>query len=233
MNQNMPRQITPEEINQQLSKEELHKTQVLNLKEVEEVARFEKRTSKKPAIIVAIIGIISICFGTTFSLVQSFNSNNKQKVEPRKETIIPEENETNLINNNESTLNCVIDSLNNADGTDTTLTVTLNFENDKLVSVNKLFNINAIKDNPLAQTTLNNYAEAYTLFMNPIPGYDIAVNQTENMISVNVDIDYNTLDLNLLSPTQATHFSTSVDYQKGTDKTTINNDYIQKGYTCN
>ena len=57
------RQVTPEEIAKvegiPLTSEELQKTQVLNLQEVEEVARMEKLASKKPAIIVSyILGFI-------------------------------------------------------------------------------------------------------------------------------------------------------------------------------
>ena len=37
---------------QELTKEELQKTQILNLKELEETIVFEKKTSKKPAIFV-------------------------------------------------------------------------------------------------------------------------------------------------------------------------------------
>ena len=69
MNQNMQvRQISQEEVDiargvkQQMTPEELQRTQVLNFQDVEDLANFEKRTSKKPAIIIAILGIISITF---------------------------------------------------------------------------------------------------------------------------------------------------------------------------
>ena len=54
---NQPRMVTPEEIQQvnHISPEELQETQVLNLRDVQEAMKFEKRTSKKPAIILGIV----------------------------------------------------------------------------------------------------------------------------------------------------------------------------------
>ena len=231
MNQNMPRQITQEEINQQLSKEELHKTQVLNLKEVEAVARFEKRTSKKPAIIIAVIGIMSIFFGTTFSIVQSFNSKNKSSVEPRKETT-PQKQEQ-IIVNDETTVNCIVDTLNNPDGTDTSYTIQMNFKNDKLISFTKHYIISAIDGNATGAKTIKTYEEGYKAFLNSIPGYDIDVTTNNNMVNVLVSVSYEMLDLSLLSPVQANHFSTAIDFPKDTLKSVIVDDYTSKGLTCN
>ena len=44
----------------QVTPEELQKTLVLNLADFEETARIEKMTSKKPALIVALLGVFSI-----------------------------------------------------------------------------------------------------------------------------------------------------------------------------
>ena len=51
-----------------MTQEELQKTQVLNLKDVEEAARFERITSKKPAIIVATIGLVTVPTPFIFTL---------------------------------------------------------------------------------------------------------------------------------------------------------------------
>jgi hypothetical protein len=47
MNQNMQQNNQNQVAKQQMTQEELQRTQVLNLQEVEKVAKFEKSTSKK------------------------------------------------------------------------------------------------------------------------------------------------------------------------------------------
>ena len=72
--QNTQQRNKVQQRSQQMTQEELQKTQVLNLKDVEEAARFERITSKKPAIIVAAIGVLSIMFGATFGVVQTLTT---------------------------------------------------------------------------------------------------------------------------------------------------------------
>ena len=56
---------------QQMTEEELQRTQVLNFDDFKQVARYEKISSKKPAIIVALIGVLALIFGGSYSVVQS------------------------------------------------------------------------------------------------------------------------------------------------------------------
>ena len=69
MNQNKNQTIKDVD---QMTPEELQRTQVINLKDVEEVVRIEKRTSKKPAIIVAIIGLALVMGGAGTQINASF-----------------------------------------------------------------------------------------------------------------------------------------------------------------
>ena len=46
--------------------EELTRTQVLNLQELEKAAKYEKKTSKKPAAVLAILGVFSISLGLCY-----------------------------------------------------------------------------------------------------------------------------------------------------------------------
>ena len=52
---------------QQMTREELTKTQVLNLQELERVAKFERKTSKRPAVLFAIAGILSLTLGLSYN----------------------------------------------------------------------------------------------------------------------------------------------------------------------
>ena len=57
----------------QVSQEELAKTQVLNLTDVQEIANFEKKTSKRPAVLFAIAGILAITLAISCTSVK-FNT---------------------------------------------------------------------------------------------------------------------------------------------------------------
>ena len=74
----------------QITPEELQKTLVLNLADFEETARYEKMTSKKPALIFALLGIFSIALGFSFPIVESFTAQSKKDdtiVENREEYV--------------------------------------------------------------------------------------------------------------------------------------------------
>ena len=78
------RMITPEQVSSQtqkefMSQEELQRTQVLNLKDVQETVKYEKLHSKKPAIIVAIIGIVCLSIGSSFAFIQSMSARKAAK----------------------------------------------------------------------------------------------------------------------------------------------------------
>ena len=69
MNQNMQQNNQNQVIQQPMTQEELQRTQVLNLQEVEKVAKIEKSTSKKPALFFALLGILSITLGMLLFIV--------------------------------------------------------------------------------------------------------------------------------------------------------------------
>ena len=124
------RQISQEEIDRArgLSQEELQRTQVLNLKDVEEVASFERRTSKKPAIIIAVIGALMILFGSTFSVVQSMTAKkvNEQKTVQKRKIDKTTDNQAKV---EQSYLNCTATAPNLPDGTDIIYTIKYTFDN--------------------------------------------------------------------------------------------------------
>ena len=212
---------------QELTKEELQKTQVLNLKELEETIVFEKKTSKKPAIFVAILGILSIIAGTSIMTVQHLNDVKieQQKNEIQKKVVKPQVLATKL--------ECNLTTPNNPDGTDTDFTINYQFENNKLVSFTKTFIITQTAGNEAGLATLETYKIAYQSFLNPTIGYQITLTPKDaNGLIVTVQVDYKKLNPETVNPTQSTHFSTSLDYQKNTDLKTIQTEMSMKGYNC-
>ena len=213
------RQVTAEEVAkaQGLSVEELQRTQVINLKAVEETVRFEKLTSKKPAIIVGVLGILLILFGTSFQIVTTAKANANKKIEQRKAA-------EEQLEKRKTTLECQLIKANNPDGTDTTYTITYEFLDDKLSAFTKVFQMVPTADSPVGIATIQAYIMSYKSFMNPTDGYQISVIPIDNTLKVTVQVDYHKLDLTKLNLIQATHFSTKVDYSLNTTSEKIMQD---------
>ena len=236
-----PRQISPEEVlqvqnpkqyqqqqQQQMTQQELQRTQVLNIDELEKTVRFEKISSKKPAIIVAAIGILFLTFGTTFQVAS--NLKGSSKVEKR--DIAEEVVEKNDVKPATTNLNCNIAATNQADGTDTVYSILYTFEDNKLVGFKKVYTITPTPGNPLGAATVQNYIIGYQPFLNPIDGYQISVIPTGEGLVVTVEVDYTKLDLTLLNPTQQNHFTTKLDYPLETAKEKIQTDMVTNGLIC-
>ena len=213
---------------QQLTPEELQKTQVLNLQELEETIRFEKRASKKPAIIVAIIGIVSIVAGSSFVAMQALSAPKATNQIQKKE--VPATIDKKLTT---SQLKCKKTSLNNPDGTDTDFQITYSFEKDKLTSFMKKFIMVPTAGNQQGTATVEFYKTAYQPFLNPTKGYQITLSPKNTTgLEVDVQVDFEKLDITTVNPIQANHFSTSIDYQKDADKKAIQTDMTTQGYIC-
>ncbi len=220
------RQISPEEVMQsQMTPAELQKTQVLNLKEVEATVRYEKLSSKKPAIFVAVLGILSIILGTTFQVSSTVRS--KPKVEKR-DTVITEPVEVNT----KSDLKCEQIVKNNADGTDLAFLVTYNFDEDKLIGTTKEFNVTVTPGSAVGAATVKDYVQAFQSFINPIEGYGVTVEPFTDGFKVTTIVDYLKLDITQLNPIQQNHSSTKVGYPVDTPKDKIMEDMKNSGFTC-
>ena len=212
---------------QELTKEELQKTQILNLKELEETIVFEKKTSKKPAIFVALLGILSIIAGTSVMTVQHLNSKKLELQENKiqKKVVKPQILKTKL--------DCQLTAANNPDGTDTDFIINYQFEDDKLVNFTKTFTIVQTPGNENGLATVESYKTAYQAFLNPTIGYQITLTpKAANGLIVTVIVDYKKLNISTVNPTQNTHFSTSLDYQKDSSLKAIQKDMTLKGYNC-
>ncbi len=232
MNQNNyqgVRQVTQEEINRvegiPLTQEELQKTQVLNLKEVEETARFEKLTSKKPAIIVAIIGALLLTFGTTFQITQSMSNANK-KVEKREEPVVEEPTVSALV--------CEYMANHPENGTSEMYITTFTFDDQGLTKETKVDTISATVGSELGMSTVKGLEEGYQKFLNQVEGYQISAlpNETYTQIVTTVEADLTKIDFLTFPEIQKTYYVTNVDYPLGTSKETISLEMQSVGFKC-
>jgi hypothetical protein len=212
---------------QQLSQEELQKTQVLNLKDFEEVAKFEKRTSKKPAIIVALIGVICLTFGTTFQIATILSSKNVEST-----TISKRVSTEDTVTDTTTNLVCSVNTVGNADGTDTNYKITYTFTNDELTSFIKQFTVSPTEGSTIGEASVEGYVTGYQPYTISISGYNVSVTKVGNSLTALVQADYTKLDMTTFPEYQQTHFTTSVDYVAGTSESAIKNDMTTKGYTC-
>ena len=139
---------------QQMSEEELQRTQVLNFDTFKQVARYEKISSKKPAIIVALLGVLAIVIGGTYPIVQSqmakSNEKNKSTVQARKREVKPVASE----------LTCTQTTPSVGNGLDQTITIKYNFIDNKLTSFTKELNLGLTAGTTTGQVALQDFINA-------------------------------------------------------------------------
>lgn len=225
MDNKQVREISFEEVQSQLSKEELQQTQVLNLQEVQKTIRFEKITSKKPALLVAIFGVALLIFGGSLQITSIMNSKKIEKRDVGKD-LVQEHNKT-------KTLSCVKTTVNNPDGTDVTYSIKYEFKNNKLINTKKVYNKNAISGNTTGTATIKSLIQEYQTLLNQSDGYSVSfTNNDDNSIKVEVEIDYENFDLTKLNEKQQTKEITKVEYQRTDTYATVTGNMMEKGFTC-
>lgn len=234
--------------NQKLSPEELAKTQVLNLSDVEKIAKYEKSTSKKPAIIFAIVGIFSLTMGIMYPSIISFVDRKADKDEVILNRIT--DNEKDLINNNANKdsqisssapnaiaptkLTCTISTPATVDGTDKTLTYNFTFVNNLLQSYTKLLVVNPTNGNPQGPTTITNYLTNYqNLSQVQINGYQPQITKTTTGFTLTINIDLTKVNQQLLPANLQQDPNTKIEFILNNDKATLTNNMVNAKYTCN
>lgn len=215
--------------NNQLTGEDLTKTQVLNLTDLEEVAKYEKKTSKRPAIMLACTGLFAIIMGITYPfLMSAIDGGESQQLSSK-----VEKRKVDDTSNIKEEVVCHIAQPNNPDGTDTITTLTLIFNQDKLESYIKILNVNATVGNTTGPITVQNYLTGYKAFeTNAIPGYSVLSQQTETGMAATVTINLQLLNKATFPEMHKTNPLTNVEYDLNADKNTIVTSLTATGYTC-
>lgn len=217
---------------------ELTKTLVLNFNEVEQVAKYEKKTSKKPAGVVALIGLFAIMLGVFYpSINASFN-----KSQPKDKVVDNKFRETETVSVISSSLECSL-AQTNADNTTTVLTLDFTFDNGKLKSYDKKTNVVSTISN-LTQTpnTIIVFDTAINAIMqNTIEGYVITKEYQPDATNSNVVSNYNakvSIDLEKVNKAAfPTIYSTNpylnIEYNLDDNIDMIKQKLTMAGYTCN
>ena len=213
-------QNNKEKQQRQLSPEELQQTQVINLKDLEEVVRFEKRTSKKPAIILGIIGLALLIGGSSIQVATILK-------EKREEEKIIEQRRNQTVE--KDYLSC--EQIKSANDLDYKYSFTYDFENSKLVKATKILSIAPTPDKPNGAAEVTKYKDEIRKVMKTTDGYESSLTDTDNGFVLTTNVDYSELDLEEVKE-QSKNIAVSVDYKKNTLKSVIVTDMKNKNFTC-
>ena len=224
MNNNLNNEEQPIPVHQ-VTPEELQKTQVLNIQEVEDVVKIEKKFSKKPILLIAITGFAFIILGSSFQLL----SINKEKtptssvIEKRKvvETVKTEE------------LTCAKTTLNNPDGTDIVYSIKYSFTNNKLSSYIKTYTVTQTAGNESGKQTVSDASNKYKDYLNSTDGYTVSLTTSENGYILMNTVDFKELDLTKVNNKQSENIVTNIEYNKNAEKTEVRSKSLKEGFTCN
>lgn len=212
---------------QQMSEEELQRTQVLNFDTFKQVARYEKISSKKPAIIVALLGVLAIVIGGAYPIVQSqmakSNEKNKSTVQARKREVKPVASE----------LTCTQTTPSVGNGLDQTITIKYNFIDNKLTSFTKELNLGLTAGTTTGQVALQDFINALQPFLVQKDGYSVTAKKIENGVVTTTSVDYKTVDINSLPEINQQNGYFNVMYLADTNMEAIKQDMTNYNYICN
>lgn len=214
---------------QQMTEEELQRTQVLNFDDFKQVARYEKISSKKPAIIVALIGVLALIFGGSYSVVQSqmakkTEENNKSTVQARKKDVKEDKVELTCVRKKEA--------LASVTGLNEELTIKYIFENDKLTSFTKELNLTIPEGSTTGESAVQTYLTALEPYLVQLDGYKISVKQVDKGVLTTTDVDYKTIDVTKVPELNQQNEYFNITYIAGTNKSAISQDMATQEYQC-
>ena len=212
-----------------LSTEELAKTQVLNLDDVQKLAKYEKLVSKKPALIVALAGVFSIIVGISAQTVVSLTDANQPQAMPDVNHKVQSKSEK------ENQLICTkVDNQPEAEINIKT-TYTVNYKNNNsMTTYTKAVDVTPTSTTSVnALTSIQNGMVAFKEFeKTSITGYTVVVSNKESGYEVLVTVDPKVLDQSQLSPVVVTNTFVNPDIVKGSSKDQVKAGLTGAGYTC-
>ncbi len=220
---------------------DLTKTQVLNFSEVEQVAKYEKKTSKKPAIVVASIGIFAIMLGAFYpAIYNSLKGNGDDAVRVHENSKFRETTQTVATSNS---LECSLTQVNEQDSTTSVTTFTFKVDNGKLNSYEKVLNI--VSTAPTLTETPASIIGADVIINSALPKQVVGYTVTKdfqndptnpnivNNYTIKVAVDLTRLDKTTLATECVNNPFLNVEYNLGDNIETIKQNLVSLGYSCN
>ncbi len=213
-----------------LSPEDLAKTQVINLKDVEAAAKYEKTISKKPAMIVGTIGLFAIAIGLLYNPI--YNMINTRVEEPsikqrvQEKVVTPKDDVENIT--------CTLNMNNASDGTDSSVVVNLRFKEKILQGYVRTYTDSPNKSHPEVQASVTKLMNDFKAFekYDMAEGYKIKTDQLGNGFTVVTTVDFTKLDITKLNKIFGVHKYARVDHTKDTKKDEALKFYTDLKYIC-
>lgn len=216
----------------QVSQEELAKTQVLNLTDVQEIAKFERKTSKRPAVLFAIAGVLAITLGFSYPNIMMAVDAMPSTVQT---TYQEDDYEETILNKvQENTTSCVLTRPANADGTSGTATYNLVFnENDQLQSYTIIYTLDPLPGNANGLISVQNQYNSYkALDAIQIEGYTMTTTYTDTGLKAIGNVDLTKLNKAFLTEGHRNYCFANVPYNLGDTKEVITQQLIAGDYVC-
>ena len=219
---------------QQMTREELTKTQVLNLQELERVAKFERKTSKRPAVLFAIAGFLSLILGLSYNnimmAVDSIDFTNPAENTYRIDLDSQYDSATPVPTKK---VTCTLLQPTQVDGTDKSTTYELFFSEQKLQTYVKTLTVAPTIGTPNGALAVQNILTTYQqLATTEITGYDLKPESMNQSATVSITIDLQKLDRGQLTYSHAANQFTNVEYNLDTDENTVKTSLQSSGYIC-
>lgn len=218
--------------NQQMSREELTRTQVLNLSDFERVAKYEKSVSKKPAIFLSVLGMFCIIAGLSYNSVMAFVIDKITPPAPQVSKRITKNKD--LIETKNDTVTCHYTSIDANAGTELILDLNLIFYNNVLdTCVKNMSFVTSLGKETTGQQVVNYYYPIFKSFEEmTIPGYTSKTNLINNGFETKTTMDLKITNVESLTDQHKASPATTVDFIYGEDKETATQRAISYGYTC-
>ena len=221
--------------------EELTRTQVLNLQELEKAAKDEKRTNRKPAAIFAILGVFSITLGLCYPSINNMLSRDVPETPTVSEQRQEETDETTTTEANPTTMTCTLTQNNDVELTSTTTTYTFQFlDTGTLRYYEKVEDIKATTEvisTPASIVSLD--TSLSNLMQTQINGYLLektpTASTTPNVVdgyNAKMAVDLTMFDPATLTDLHRTNTLANVEFTSADTKDTIQQALLANGYTC-
>lgn len=215
---------------QKISTEELAKTQVLNLEDVQKLAKYERIVSKKPALMVALVGLFSIIVGVSAQTVVSLSAVNEQNVQPSVSNRIKTEEVKNVYD----TVTCEKTDIEAATEISIKTIYAVDYNGDVVEKYTKTTDVNPTSTTSVnAITSIQNGMVAFKAFESKsIDGYKIIVSNKESGYEVLTTVEPSRLDITKLDPIVTGNQFVSPNVDKTMTKETLKSNLTSAGYTC-
>ncbi len=222
--------------------EELTRTQVLNLQELEKAATFEKKTSRKPAYFLAIIGVFSIslglCYPSITNMLSSRGGEDTKVVSEQRQEKVEEEQTTTA---NPLALSCSFTNTNAVDGTLVTTTYNFQFlDTGTLKYYEKIQDIKAttpVTATPASIVSLD--TSLSNLMQTPITGYLLektpVASSTPNVVdgyTAKMAVDFTTFNPATLTALHTSNSFANVEFASTDTRDGVSQRLMSGGYTC-